>query len=622
LDFWRGGVTFNTPASLAETADGWYPEYDGTISAFSITRQTFTLGQTDVPGDPRYFLRWDQSAAGSGSTLRRLRVPLPGVHWRAGETVTRSVWLKADTARTVVAKLIQDFGTGGSPSADVEADTENLSVTDTWQRFDITVTLPAITGKTIGSGVDDALVLTLDLPLNVTMTIDVANDDIRPGTIPGLQSDTWPVPWWLGGTGGSYQSQADFISDLTLYTTSSWATANPDLVDIEALAGTEGGLFKIGANDWALRELTVGTSLIITNPNGVAGDPLIELDPSLEEYAADPLSVSELASVTGDFGTAAFVADSGLLHVAGAEDITGDKTITGTQPRLLFEENDQAVDEKLWDVTVTGGDLQIRTRTDADAAGVNALSFTRGTGTALTNLTLGTVVIAPNGAVGAPAYSFAGSATSGMYYVAGEVAFANGGVAMWYFNGARLNSVIPLWGPAGSASAPTFALSTNTDVGMYFPTTTSIGWTIDNSLKMDLSATRLLMGSAVDIQLNAATVPGSVTSVGFRGVPSNSGEKAANFTGVAVDAGAAVPFTATAQYTIPANSAVLHPLGTVIMLPSLNGGGNLTVHPDTGVTLRRGDGTAGTGDRVVAANASAWIWKRGTNEWYIFGLFT
>ena len=58
------------------------------------------------------------------------------------------------------------------------------------------------------------------------------------------------------------------------------------------------------------------------------------------------------------------------------------------------------------------------------------------------------------------------------------------------------------------------------------------------------------------------------------------------------------------------------------MIENLNGGGTLTIHPDTGVTLRRGDGTAGTGDRIVAANSCVTIRKRGTNEWYIYGIFT
>ena len=59
FDYWNAATSFTTPASLAETADGVYVQYDGTIGAFTVSRQAFTLGQSDVPGDPKYFLRWD-----------------------------------------------------------------------------------------------------------------------------------------------------------------------------------------------------------------------------------------------------------------------------------------------------------------------------------------------------------------------------------------------------------------------------------------------------------------------------------------------------------------------------------------------------------------------------------
>jgi len=56
--------------------------------------------------------------------------------------------------------MLQRFGTGGSPSADVSGiGAQKFSLTTSWQRFTANVTLPSIAGKTLGT-VGDCLELT------------------------------------------------------------------------------------------------------------------------------------------------------------------------------------------------------------------------------------------------------------------------------------------------------------------------------------------------------------------------------------------------------------------------------------------------------------------------------
>src|SRR5690606_6642641 len=117
-------------------------EYDGTIGAFTFSQQAFTLGQTDVPGNPKYFARWAQGTAGTGSSYRRIRTKLARVTDTSGKKVIRSIYMKADSNRSVVAKLLQNFGTGGSPSTEVEAESATFNLTSSWQRFEISDTLP------------------------------------------------------------------------------------------------------------------------------------------------------------------------------------------------------------------------------------------------------------------------------------------------------------------------------------------------------------------------------------------------------------------------------------------------------------------------------------------------
>lgn len=616
FDAWNNATTFATPASGTETADNVVAEYDGTIGAFSVSRQTFTLGQTDVDGGPKYYLRWDQSSAGAASTYRRLRMRIPQVGKYALELVIASLYAKADIGRNVTARLIQSFGTGGAPSAEVVLVSEVWALTTGWQRFDLSTTVTSIAGKTLGSGGDDGLILELSLPVNTSMTIDFAMGQFELGDAMTKPHSRLPWPWQAGGTGGSFDSATDFIN-----------TVFPDAGAIEALAGTSGLLAKTAANAWALRNLAVGTGLVVTNPAGIAGDPTVGLGTALTDYVADPMSVAELASITGTFGTAAFLPDSNIVHIAGNETITGIKRV------------EQAVATDLLRFGNTANTSLVAPRwTDATTfefvpAPSATPDATKGFGYDVTNtrwfcdtafLSSGVVTV-PDGSAANPGLKITSEQT-GLYRVSATalgVAVAGGGVAIFSTTAANFSAIAQIIGSSGSAATPTIIVrASDTNSGRYSIADDNIGEATGGALRFDWNTSRLLFASSFDVQLNSATIPASVTSVGFRGVPNIAGDKSAGYSTAGSDCGAAIPFTASATLTISTNASIPVPIGTVIMVPSLNGGGNVTVHPDTGVTLRRGDGTAGTGDRTVAANSAAWLWKRGTDEWYIFGLFT
>lgn len=70
----------------------------------------------------------------------------------ADKTVTLSFWAKADSNKNIAVEFRQRFGTGGSPSAEVTGiGSQLVSLTTTWQKKTITVTLPSIVGKTLGT---------------------------------------------------------------------------------------------------------------------------------------------------------------------------------------------------------------------------------------------------------------------------------------------------------------------------------------------------------------------------------------------------------------------------------------------------------------------------------------
>lgn len=183
FDIWQRGTSFSTPASGDYSADRMTVVYDGTIGTFTVSRQSFALGQTDVPGEPEFFWRWDHTVAGSGSAIRAFLQRIEDVRTFGAEQVTISFYAKADSARTVVSRLVQNFGTSGAPSARVGTAAQDNSLTTSWQRFTHTVTLASISGKTLGTDGDDHIELELVFPLNTTMTIDIGRIQVELGDI-------------------------------------------------------------------------------------------------------------------------------------------------------------------------------------------------------------------------------------------------------------------------------------------------------------------------------------------------------------------------------------------------------------------------------------------------------
>lgn len=176
---WQRGTTYSNPKGVY-TADRFQYNYDGTGN-LTLSQQTFTPGTAPVAGyEGQFFLRVNQTTAGSGGTFNVLQQPIEDVRTFAGQTVTVSFWAKADAARTVNVSLVQTFGTGGSGS--VGSGYVDVSVTTSWVRYFVTIAIPSISGKTIGTG-DPALRLFFDNPKNATFTVDYWGVQVEAGSV-------------------------------------------------------------------------------------------------------------------------------------------------------------------------------------------------------------------------------------------------------------------------------------------------------------------------------------------------------------------------------------------------------------------------------------------------------
>lgn len=177
FDIWQRGTSFLGVSTNAYTASRWQMNPSGGI--MDITQQSFALGQTDVPGEPEFFFRFECTAADdSVGVIHKVE----GVRTLAGETCTLSLYAKADTTRTFKRMLRQYFGTGGAPSGDVDLDNvSDITLSTGWQKFTANFDLASISGKTMGTDENDYLSLFLVNPNNETFTIDIAQVQLELG---------------------------------------------------------------------------------------------------------------------------------------------------------------------------------------------------------------------------------------------------------------------------------------------------------------------------------------------------------------------------------------------------------------------------------------------------------
>ena len=141
FDIWQRDTS--QTSSGYGSVDRWRPIHVG--SSKTASQQAFTNGQTDVPGNPRYYFRHVVTSSADAANYVLVYQPIENVRTLAGKESTLSFYAKADSSKNIATEITQWFGTGGSPSSwntGNEVTTHNL--TNAWQKFTVTVTIPSI----------------------------------------------------------------------------------------------------------------------------------------------------------------------------------------------------------------------------------------------------------------------------------------------------------------------------------------------------------------------------------------------------------------------------------------------------------------------------------------------
>jgi hypothetical protein len=159
-----------------------------TTTGATHTPQSFPLG-FNLPGskEAEKFARIVTSGQSGAGVYTLLGQKIENVRTFAGDTVTFSFWAKASSGTPKLAmEFEQNFGTGGSPSAVVAAHVGQVTLTDSWNRYFVTTTIPSISGKNIGTDINSSF-------LQANIWVSAGTDwNTRTNSL-GIQSNTFDI---------------------------------------------------------------------------------------------------------------------------------------------------------------------------------------------------------------------------------------------------------------------------------------------------------------------------------------------------------------------------------------------------------------------------------------------
>ena len=171
----------STTANSVYTFDRWVTTVAGTQT---YSTQAFSPGASPSSGGINYLRIVTTAGASNYATIQQR---IEDVRTFAGDTVTISFWAKAASGTPKIDITPgQNFGSGGSTTVSVTSKAVTLSTA--WQRFTHTVTVPSISGKTVGTSSYLALELQLNNAYNASIgqqsnTFDIWGVQVEKGTI-------------------------------------------------------------------------------------------------------------------------------------------------------------------------------------------------------------------------------------------------------------------------------------------------------------------------------------------------------------------------------------------------------------------------------------------------------
>lgn len=214
--------------------DRFFTTLGGTSGTATYTPQVFTPGTAPVAGyEGTNLLQILTASYSNNDSWAGFNHKIEGVRTLAGQTMTFSFWAKAATGTPKLGvRFQQSFGSGGSPSAAVNKYATIDAISTSWARYSVTITLDALTGKTIGTNKDDALI--------ASIVVTAGSSTFEGGFGSMLQNNTFQI-WGV---------QAEYGSKATPFQTASGGNPQQELAMCQRYyyrtAGLNNGIFGQG----------------------------------------------------------------------------------------------------------------------------------------------------------------------------------------------------------------------------------------------------------------------------------------------------------------------------------------------------------------------------------------
>ena len=188
FDIWQRGTSQTTSGYGSD--DRW--NNLNTTSTKTNSRQTFTIGQTEVPCNPTYYSRTVVVSGGTANSRVSKLQYIEGVDRLSGLSVTLSFYAKADANKNISVEFAQNFGSGGSSIVSAIG-ASKIAITPSWAKYTVSATLPSIAGKTLGTGHYTQIAIWFDAGSdynvraswlgNQSGTFDIANVQLNYGSV-------------------------------------------------------------------------------------------------------------------------------------------------------------------------------------------------------------------------------------------------------------------------------------------------------------------------------------------------------------------------------------------------------------------------------------------------------
>jgi hypothetical protein len=201
FNVWQRGTTLSaTGLGEQRIADRWQGSTGAGTGQATFSRQTASTGD-EVISPSRFYYRHTQTVQNTSNA--RLAYTVEGVHTLAGKTITLSFYAKSNVAingSDTQLHLImqQQFGSGGTPSETVNINTPGNpsnttslirhvfgNLTTSWKRYSVTLQLPSVYGKTLGTNNNDLIYFEIRMPnqnsATPTYIIDFAQFQLEEG---------------------------------------------------------------------------------------------------------------------------------------------------------------------------------------------------------------------------------------------------------------------------------------------------------------------------------------------------------------------------------------------------------------------------------------------------------